>query len=81
MLKEPGLEDGETLGTVTTGSGLMEHLGTTLTGPNHSQMITRVRKTVVALKNLMVDWLITNAARRERLFARKVKIIQYNKIK
>ena len=40
----PGLEDGETLGRVTTLSGLMEHLGTTVTGHQDSQVMTGVMK-------------------------------------
>ena len=35
----PGLEVRETLGTTVTGSGLMEHPGTTVTGRSESQMM------------------------------------------
>ena len=80
MLKEPGSEAGETLRTVRLGSGPMGHLGTTLTGPHHSQMIEGVRRTVAAFLGLIpvVDGMINNATLRQPLFARKVKLIQYN---
>ena len=83
MPKEPGSEDEETQGTVRPGSGRMEHLGTTPTGPHHSQMISRVRRTVVASIRLiaMDDGMIKNAALIQPLFARKVKIIQFNNIR
>ena len=78
MLKEPGSEAGETLGTVGPGSGLTGHLGATPTGHHHSQMIVGVRRTVVAFLGLMpvVDGMINNAVLRQPLFARKVKIIR-----
>ena len=72
----PGLEDGETLGRETTLSGLMEHLGTTVTGHQDSQVMTGVMKTVftcgsgnIGLMNGTID----PAAMKELLFARKVK--------
>ena len=53
MEVSPGWEVGETPGRATTLSGLMEHLGTTVTGTKDSQMITRAMKTVHTFGNIM----------------------------
>ena len=73
-LQEPGLETEGPLGPLRPGSGPMEDLGTTLTGPQELQMVSRVKQTVLEYlrMTMKVDGTIRNAAVRERLFARKV---------
>ena len=51
-LDGPGWEVGETLGTVTPGSGLMGHLGTIPTGHEERQIITKTMKTVLTCGSL-----------------------------
>ena len=43
----PGSEERGTLVTLTPGGGLMEQLGTTITGQRISQIITETMKTVL----------------------------------
>ena len=68
----PGWEVRETLGTTATGSGLMEHPGTTLTGEVVSQMILGVKTVLKPGPAMCISGMIYPAAERTPLFARKV---------
>ena len=50
----PGSEVGETQRTELAGGGLMEHPGTTLTGPQELQMMPGVLKTVLACSRIVI---------------------------